>query len=191
MKNIFKLMGLVLLAGALTLASCSKEEDTNNSGNNNAGGGNNGGSSTIAYTDYTSNPVVYGSGVHPFIPGVSSDEFNYTIEDGFGYLISIYETGAGIVSETGVEWGYDNVALLAEGTEIGASSRFTSNNSVSLYMDDNTTWYNRTGYVGFKMAKNGATHYGWAKIKVDNNGVTIYGIAYEQTANKSIKAGQK
>lgn len=191
MKNIFKLMGLVLLAGALTLASCSKEEDTNNSGNNN-GGGNNGGSSTIAYTDYTSNPVVYTDGVNPFIPGVSSDEFNYTIEDGFGYLISIYEPGAGIVSVDGAAYSYANVALLAEGTEIGASSRFTSNNSVLLYhMDDNTTWYNRTGYVGFKMAKNGATHYGWAKIKVDNNGVTIYGIAYEQTANKSIKAGQK
>lgn len=44
MKNVFKFLGIALLASSLVLVSCGKEEEnTNNNGTENNGGGNNGG----------------------------------------------------------------------------------------------------------------------------------------------------
>ena len=45
MKNVFKFLGIALLASSLVLVSCGKEEgnNTNNNGTENNGGGNNGG----------------------------------------------------------------------------------------------------------------------------------------------------
>ncbi|MCR5424395.1 MAG: hypothetical protein K6E93_06535 [Bacteroidales bacterium] len=54
MKNVFKFLGIALLASSLVFASCGKDEETetpgteNNGGNNNGGNGGNGGGTTYA-----------------------------------------------------------------------------------------------------------------------------------------------
>ncbi|MCQ2297708.1 MAG: hypothetical protein MJZ51_03695 [Bacteroidales bacterium] len=182
-KNAFRLFALLAMAMGLTFASCEKE---NSSDNNNPGTTGGGGNTTIVYNNL-STPVVYSSGENAFIPGEAVGAFNYSIEDGWAVLISIYEQGAGVVSAAGGD--YDQVSLLQENTEIGPSSRFTENNSAELYSEYYTAWNGKTGYIGYRFKKNGETHYGWVKAKVQGYSVTIYGYAYEGTAGKAIKAG--
>lgn len=47
-------------------------------------------------------------------------------------------------------------------------------------------------YVGFKFLINSKVHYGWIELSVNSKkDVIIYGFAYEDVANKAIKAGEK
>lgn len=187
MKKAIKMLAVAFVAMGMTFASCNKEED--NTGNNPNNDNNNPGgpaSSTIVYTDLSS-PVTYSSGEYGFFPGTSAGDFNFAIENNYAILISVYQQGAGVVTTPGAD--YDQVTLLQESAEIGANSHFTSNYSAELYSDVYPTWNGKTGYIGFKMQKDGATHYGWMKAKVQGYSVTIYGYAYEGAANKAIKAG--
>lgn len=52
MKNIFKLMGMALIAGSLMFVACNKDEEEENNNNN---GGNNGGTTTTASYKITFN----------------------------------------------------------------------------------------------------------------------------------------
>lgn len=188
MKKAIKLLAVAFVAMGMTFASCTKEENNpnnNNNDNNNPGGGTNP-ASTIVYTNLAT-PATYSNGEHGFIPGTSAGDFNFSVENGYAILISVYQQGAGIVSTPATD--YDQVTLLQENAEIGANSHFTSDYSVELYSDAYTAWNGKTGYIGFKMKKDGATHYGWMKVKVQGYSVTVYGYAYEGTANKAIKAG--
>lgn len=181
-KNLFKIFAVIAMAMGMTLAAC--EKDPANPG---TGGGSGSGSNTTIVYNNLSTPVVYNSGEHAFIPGESVGAFNYSIEADWAVLISVYESGAGIVSTAGGD--YDQVSLLAENAEIGSGCHFTENNSAELYSDYYTAWNGKTGYIGYRFKKDGQTHYGWVKAKVQGYSVTIYGYAYEGTANKAIKAG--
>lgn len=192
MKKITcNLLAVLAIAMGLTFASCEKENANNTPGNNtenndNGNGNGNTDQTTIVYNNL-STPAVYTAGEYAFIPGESVGAFNYSIEEDWAVLISVYETGAGVVSTAGGD--YDQVSLLQEGTEIGSGSRFTENNSAELYSEYYTAWNGKTGYIGYRFKKNGQTHYGWVKAKVQGYSVTIYGYAYESTPGKAIKAG--
>lgn len=179
------MLAVAFVAMGMTFASCTKETTNpdNNNDNNNPGGST---SSTIVYTNLAT-PATYSNGEHGFIPGTSAGDFNISVESDYAILISVYEQGAGVVTTPATD--YDQVTLLQENAEIGASSHFTSDYSCELYSDAYTAWNGKTGYIGFKMKKDGAIHYGWMKAKVQGYTLTIYGYAYEGTANKSIKAG--
>jgi hypothetical protein len=103
-------------------------------------------------------------------------------------------------------------AVLGRGAEIGPSQKFTSpqimaavwgywfynvfDHECEPYEGENGLWLNvSNGYLGLAFHIKEQTHYGWARLSVQVGYVyitaTLTGYAYETTAGKSIKAGQK
>lgn len=71
MKNIFKLMGMALIAGSLMFVACNKDEEEENNNNNN--GGNNGGTTTTASYKITFGDKTWEPGKVIFIDNTSDD----------------------------------------------------------------------------------------------------------------------
>lgn len=198
-KNTFRLFAIIALAMGMVLASCDPNENGNNGNNGNSGDPgteNPGNNSTVVYTNLESNPVTISEG--------DEYELNFGAHD---FLIQNYGTyesffammnpGSGCICTQG-EWR-GLVTPLEANTVIGSSSQFNMYDGQATFCEifeegAFETWTGKTAYIGFCFQQNGQTHYGWAKMKVTNNNgltFTLYGYAYESTANKDIKAGQK
>ncbi len=83
----------------------------------------------------------------------------------------------------------NNIQLLADGVEVGASSNFVANShsfvvSSSSYTDSN----GKSGYIGFTFKIDNQVHYGWFYVTVANDGLsyTILDYAYNTTAGQSL-----
>ena len=98
-----------------------------------------------------------------------------------GNTLRLVTYGKGIVTEGST----NNVSVIAEGTEVGASSNFTNQNHSFLVSSDSyTNWNGTSGYIGFSFKIKGATHYGWLYVTVTNDGrsYTITDYAYHTKA---------
>ena len=82
----------------------------------------------------------------------------------------------------------NNVTLIEEGTQVGASSNFTANNSFIVSSPTFTNWNGASGYIGFNFKISGETHYGWLYVTVSDNGMsyTIHDYAYNTKAGESL-----
>lgn len=94
--------------------------------------------------------------------------------------------------------GTKNLKPLAENTEIGPNSKWTTpvdqyEGVLDLHTGSFTEWRGRTAYVGICIPDEGANLYGWMKIKVEPNGLdyTILEYAYCEAPEQPILAGQK
>jgi hypothetical protein len=92
--------------------------------------------------------------------------------------------------------GTRNIAKIAAGTSIGASSTFVTPGAaypdqLDLRTATYTAWDNQTGYVGFEYTSRGRTCYGWFKVKVtaSGDGYSITDYAYNTKPFEAITAG--
>ncbi len=83
----------------------------------------------------------------------------------------------------------DDITFLGEGVEVGSTSNFVTNSSSFVVSSSTyTDWNGKSGYIGFALKINGATHYGWFYATVSANGssYTIEDYAYNTTAGQSL-----
>lgn len=93
--------------------------------------------------------------------------------------------------------GWDLIHPITAGTSIGTNGNWESaGDAYIVNLEDATALIpvNQDVYIGFRMAINGSTHYGWAKVRLTGNassGFTAQWIqcAYESTPNTPIVAG--
>ncbi len=104
-----------------------------------------------------------------------------------GNTLRLVTYGKSLVTEGNT----NNVTVIAEGTQVGASSDFTfENHSFVVSSTSYTNWNGKSGYIGFSFKIKGATHYGWLYATVTNDGrsYTITDYAYNTKAGESLIA---
>ena len=200
MKNIFKLMGLALLAGTLMLASCEKDpanpNDDNTPGDSINDGGNENPSSTIvkgtiAQGEWQKTLDFNNDGTYEYHLSTGYDMTGKSTLYG-GVMIdvngcNIWTMSAGYPTE-----GWDQIKSLTEGTEVGTNGVYGSEGDAYIQSNQGTTQY-----VGFKLKIGANTHYGWGKVSI-TSGTDGYDytanweeIYYNSTPNAAIKVGQR
>ncbi len=83
----------------------------------------------------------------------------------------------------------NNVDLLAEGVEVGASSNFVANSHAFVVSSSSyTDTKGKSGYIGFTFKIDNKVHYGWFYVTVANDGLsyTILDYAYNTTAGQGL-----
>lgn len=94
--------------------------------------------------------------------------------------------------------GTKNLKPLAENTEIGPNSKWTTpvdqyEGVLDIHTGSFTEWRGRTAYIGIRIPYEGSNLYGWMKLKVEPNGLdyTVLEYAYSEAPEQPIFAGQK
>jgi len=102
------------------------------------------------------------------------------------YIFNAAPVGFGIIEAS-------NIKNLATGYVISAGRAFGTFASIitaGAFKGASGFTTGNAGYVGFRFAIAGATHYGWARLTFDTSstgGVTIHEWAYENVANTNIQ----
>lgn len=205
MKNIFKLMGLVLLAGALSLASCTKEEENNPNNGNNTGDNNGGNTSTIARANIGSGTFgdwgtvegldfnKDGNLEYRFATGYT-EEGDYIENGSLDFSANWSENGMNIVTMGTMNTGnWDKIKTLTSGTTIDGSCTYGAEGDAAIDATSGAT----SVYVGLRIKLGNNIHYGWAHANVaTGSGDYAYVVTWDEayyntTPNAAIKAGQK
>lgn len=136
MKNVFKFLGIALLASCLVFASCGKDETdgtenngTENNGGNNNGGGNGGG---------TTYAVNFG------IQGWNPQYMNAQMASN-GLMLAFGKTSANSYPICQIVYSVEEGQSVANGTYTGAPSMEESDGSVSIGFGSPRVWYFEAG----------------------------------------------
>lgn len=131
-----------------------------------------------------------------FIPGNSQDQITFDNNE-TPFALTLYVEGNGVGSPLIDSSG--NPQALSAGTTIGSGSSGTFGNASTQYAmvtypSVSGNWANvQNGYLGVSFTENSLTYYGWIELSVthqpNNLQATIQGWAYQNTAGKSIAAG--
>ncbi|MEW7277349.1 GEVED domain-containing protein [Aquimarina sp. 2201CG1-2-11] len=103
-----------------------------------------------------------------------------------GNSIYLVTYNKGIVTTNG---NGNQIVLLSEGVEVGASSNFSTDSSSNVIASNTyTDNKGKSGYIGISFELDGNTHYGWFYIEVSEDGLsyTILDYAYNTTAGQGL-----
>jgi hypothetical protein len=86
------------------------------------------------------------------------------------------------------ESGSDNISLLGNGVRIDQTNNWYKDTYNNVRSSSYTAWDGKTGYIGFKYAKNGYSHYGYFEttVSADGQSYSIGKYAYNTAPEASI-----